>query len=87
MDPIATRLNTCFQTVFPDLPPKEIPTATQSSLATWDSTSAIMLLNVIEEEFEIVVDFDLVAELDSFNLIHKYLTGVVQGGTGGGGAA
>jgi hypothetical protein len=46
-----------------------------------------MLLNVIEEEFEIVVDFDLVAELDSFNLIHKYLTGVVQGGTGGGGAA
>jgi len=74
MDPITTRLTACFQTVFPDLPPAQIPQASQTSVAKWDSTAAIMLVNVIEEEFEIEIDFDQLAELDSFDRFHEYLS-------------
>ena len=74
MDPITTRLTACFQTVFPDLPPARIPHASQTSVPKWDSTAAIMLLNVIEDEFEIQIDFDLLAELDSFDRFHEYLS-------------
>jgi acyl carrier protein len=64
---------TCFQAVFPDLPAAEIPVGTQASVASWDSVAAITLVNVIEDEFGIQVDFDLLAELDSFDRIHEYL--------------
>jgi len=73
MDAIATRLSNCFETVFPDLPAKDIPAATQHTLAAWDSTAAIMLVNVIEDEFGIEVDFDRLGELDSFERICNYL--------------
>jgi len=73
MDPIATRLSNCFQTVFPDLPAAQIPDASQHSVAAWDSTAAIMLVNVIEDEFGIEVDFDRLGDLDSFERIHSYL--------------
>jgi len=73
MDAIATRLSNCFETVFPDLPARDIPAATQQSVAAWDSTAAIMLVNVIEDEFGIQVDFDRLGELDSFTGICQYL--------------
>lgn len=73
MDAIGDRLTTCFQTVFPDLPEAEIPVATQASVAAWDSSAVITLVNVIEDEFGIQVDFDLLAELDSFDRFHEYL--------------
>lgn len=74
MDTIATRLSSCFQTVFPNLPEAQIPVASQTSVPAWDSTAAIMLVNVIEDEFGIEVDFDRLAELDSFSRIHEYLS-------------
>jgi acyl carrier protein len=33
-----------------------------------------MLVNVIEDEFGIQIDFDRLAELDSFGRIHQYLS-------------
>ena len=78
MDPITLRLTTCFQTVFPDLPAAEIPAANQASVAAWDSVAAITLVNVIEEEFEIQMDFDQLADLDSFSHIHDYLSREMQ---------
>ena len=77
MDAIATRLTNCFQIVFPDVAPAEIPAASQVSLAAWDSTAAITLVNVIEDEFSIQIDFDRLADLDSFDKIHGYLSGAV----------
>jgi acyl carrier protein len=74
MDTIAQRLITCFQTVFPDLSETAIPHASQDSVAKWDSTAAIMLVNVVEDEFGIEMDLDRLAELDSFSRIHEYLT-------------
>lgn len=74
MDAIATRLTNCFQTVFPDLAPADIPAASQNSLAAWDSVAAITLVNVIEDEFAIPIDFDRLPELDSFEKIREYLS-------------
>jgi acyl carrier protein len=69
----AQRLAGCFQTVFPDLPEKQIRAATQANVAAWDSIAGITLVNVIEEEFHIPLDFELLGELDSFERILKYL--------------
>jgi acyl carrier protein len=67
------RLTSCFQTVFPDLPEMSIPSASQALIPAWDSIAAITLVNVIEEEFQLQMDFDLLGELDSFQRILKYL--------------
>jgi acyl carrier protein len=75
MDNVEQRLETIFTTVFPDLPKQKIPTASQDSVENWDSVAAITLMNLIEEEFEIEMDFDDVAELTSFSKIHEYLKG------------
>jgi len=73
MEQIKFRLVSCFQTVFPDLTETDIPSVSQASLATWDSVSTIALVNVMEEEFAIVIDLESVADLDSFHHIHEYL--------------
>ena len=67
------RLIGCFQTVFPELSAAEIPSASQATVETWDSIAAITLVNVIEEEFQIQMDFDMLGELDSFPKILKYI--------------
>lgn len=73
MDQITTRLVRCFQTVFPGLGDREAQAATQESVAAWDSVAAITLMNVMEEEFGIQMDFEQLAELDSFHRIRDYL--------------
>lgn len=77
MDNLEERLVRVFETVFPDLPADTIPTASQSSTQGWDSIAAITLINLIEEEFEIQMDFDRAAELTSFPEILAYLKGTV----------
>lgn len=78
MSEVEDRLTKCFQTVFPDLPEAEIRKARQESITAWDSVAGITLLNVIEEEFQIQVDLELLAELDSFEHICDYLTRLVN---------
>ena len=79
MDDIRNRLIACFSTVFPALPEDQIPAATVSSVREWDSVTAIALLNVVEEEFGNQIDFEDLAELDSFDAIANYLkTRLVQ---------
>jgi acyl carrier protein len=75
MDNLEQRLETIFATVFPGLPPEKIRAASQSSLETWDSVAAITLLNLIEEEFEIQLDFEDIGDLTSFSSIAEYLKG------------
>jgi acyl carrier protein len=67
------RLITCFSAVFPDLAEAQIPSATVSSVQTWDSIAMLNLVNVIEEEFKIEVDFDAIPELDSFAKFLEYV--------------
>lgn len=73
MDTTKGRLISCFQIVFPDLPESNIPAANQESVAAWDSIAAITLVNVIEDEFQIQMDLDQLADLDSFPRILDYL--------------
>lgn len=73
MDDTKQRLTRCFATVFPELNEQEIHRASQASVASWDSVASITLVNVIEEEFETQIDFDVVAELVSFDLVLDYV--------------
>lgn len=73
MDNSETRLITIFENVFPDLPVDRIPNASQDSVPNWDSVAAITLMNVIEQEFDIQMDFDDLGELTSFQKIRAYV--------------
>ena len=73
MDDMGKRLAGCFQVVFPDLREGEIPSASQETVAAWDSVAAITMMSVIEDEFALEMDLDDLADLDSFAKIHAYL--------------
>ncbi len=73
MDELKGRLCHCFAVAFPDLKPREIPSASMGSLASWDSLAVITLVSLIEEEFSITIPPDDVIELVSFELILEYL--------------
>jgi acyl carrier protein len=75
MDNAEQRLIKVFETVFPDLPKEKLRSASQESVESWDSVAAITLINLIEEEFEMEMDFDDVADLTSFSRILDYLNG------------
>lgn len=75
MDSTEKRLARVLETVFPDLPPEKVRTASQDSVQNWDSVAAITLMNLVEEEFGIEMDFDDLGELTSFPTILKYLEG------------
>lgn len=66
------RLENCFRLVFPDM---KIPVeqASTENVAEWDSVAAITLTNVIEEEFGFQIDFEALAELDSFAKVLAYV--------------
>jgi len=73
MNEVRQRLTTCFATVFPHLSEDQILHASPRTIPEWDSVSAISLVNVVEEEFETQIDFEYLAELDSFDALAKYL--------------
>jgi acyl carrier protein len=73
MSDLEARLAKCFLVIFPDLKSTEVSRATSNSMPAWDSAASIMLVNVIEEEFGIQIDMDMVPELVSFERISQYL--------------
>ena len=78
MNNVKDRLIKAFEAVFPKIPKAAIPAASQISVENWDSVAAITLINVIEEEFHIQIDFDDAVELTSFAKILAYLEGRVS---------
>lgn len=72
------RLVKCFEIVFPDLNEELIPAASQATVPGWDSIAAITLVNVIEDEFQFQMDFDLLPELNSFGGILAYVEAQVK---------
>jgi len=73
MDDVRNRLIKCFEMVFPDLPQERITTATQRGLAEWDSLATVTLINVIEDEFQIEMDLEKLAQLNSFDRVLETL--------------
>jgi acyl carrier protein len=73
MDDVTKRLIKCFQVVFPGLPESQVPAASQEALESWDSVATVTLANVVEEEFSIPMDFDRLAELNSFETVREWV--------------
>lgn len=73
MNDVRDRLTQCFAAVFPDLSPSEIPRASMTSVANWESLSTVTLISVIEEEFGIEVPAEDLEAFVSFELIADWL--------------
>jgi acyl carrier protein len=73
MDNITSRLTSCFRAVFPDLSESEIPAASQDSVRAWDSVATITLINVIDDEFHVLLDYEHLADYRSFEDVRSYL--------------
>lgn len=73
MNDLRQRLAQCFSVVFPDLQGEEVYRASPASVAAWDSAATIILANVVEEEFQVKLDYDTLPELTSFDLILDHL--------------
>jgi acyl carrier protein len=71
-----SRLIRCFASVFPDLTPEEIRLSSAESVGSWDSLSAVRLAAVIQEEFLVEIDEDVLPDLDSFGAFWSYLRGL-----------
>jgi acyl carrier protein len=67
------RLIKCFDVVFPNLSPAEVPRASSASIATWDSLATVTLVSVIEEEFAVTIMPEEFENFVSFELIRECL--------------
>jgi acyl carrier protein len=73
MNNLQARLANCFSAVFPDITSDDIPSASTSSLAAWDSVAHVTILSSVSEEFGVDLEMEDYEELVSFPLILKYL--------------
>lgn len=74
-----TRLAECFQRVFPALPADRVASATPAAIAEWDSLASISLVTLIEQEFNVLVDFEELAKLESFHAVEQYVRTLLPG--------
>jgi len=63
---VRDRLAQCFVAVFPDLSAEQAASASNETLATWDSLATVTLVNLIEEEFRLQIDPEDFGEIQSF---------------------
>lgn len=74
MSDVRSRLIGCFQAVFDGLADAQAEQAVRATMDEWDSVAAITLVNLMEEEFNVQVDYDRLTDLGSFGQILEYLT-------------
>lgn len=74
MPDVRSRLVTCFHTVFEGLSDTQIEESARNSMEEWDSVAAITLVSVLEEEFNVQIDYERLPEFDTFSKILNYLT-------------
>lgn len=67
------RLVRCFVSVFAGLTPEEIRATGAESKGIWDSLSAVTLAAVVQEEFNVEIDPEILPHLDSFEAFRTYL--------------
>jgi acyl carrier protein len=71
---VRDRLRRCFAAYFSSLSEEEIPRASMTSVADWDSMASVTLIGVVSEEFGIEVATEDYEQFVSFELILDYLT-------------
>ena len=74
------RLIRCFASVFPGLSEEEIRGTSAQSGGIWDSLSAVTLVAVIQEEFSLDIEPEILPELSSFEAFRSYLTRMIPAG-------
>ncbi len=67
------RLIRCFASVFPGLSVEELRSMNSESAGNWDSLSTVTLAAVIQEEFSLEIDPEVLPRLDSFDAFRTYL--------------
>jgi acyl carrier protein len=67
------RLLQCFASVFPGFTEEEIRQASPESNGAWDSLSTVTLAAVIQEEFDLEIDPEILPELDCFDAFSRYV--------------
>ena len=77
------RLIRCFASVFPGLSAEEIRGTTAQSEGIWDSLSSGTLVAVIQEEFNLDIDSEILPKLNSFEAFRSYLTRMIPGAMNG----
>ena len=73
MPELDDRLTRCFASVFPAVPPDQIPAASVESVPAWDSLAAVTLIAILEQEFAIQIDLMEMPELTSYHAVRDYL--------------
>jgi acyl carrier protein len=68
-----SRLLRCFASVFPWLGPDEIRNINAESSENWDSLSAVTLSAVVQEEFGVNIDPEILPSLRSFEAFQRYV--------------
>jgi acyl carrier protein len=68
------KLVSCFKQVFPNLSRIDILSASQGSIAAWDSIAHVTLISLIGEEFGIELDFEDFDEATSFAAFRDVLS-------------
>ena len=72
------RLLRCFASVFAGLSSQELREVSAQSSGVWDSLSAVTLVAVIQDEFDIEINPEALPHLDSFEAFHAYLCRVIS---------
>jgi acyl carrier protein len=67
------RLLNCFASVFPGLSYEDIRNSNAESIGAWDSLSSVTLAALIQEEFNLEIDPEVLPQLDSFEAFRAYL--------------
>jgi acyl carrier protein len=73
MNDVRERLIACFTSVFPSLTAESATTANVDAVASWDSGHHFILIQVIEEAFDIRFPETVLGEIDSFQGFEQYL--------------
>ena len=63
----------CFRTLFPEQSDEALLAATPDTVERWDSTNHFVLLQVVEEEFDVRIPERTGGELLSYKEIRGYL--------------
>jgi acyl carrier protein len=67
------RLLRCFASVFPGLSPEEIRRTSAQEQGIWDSLATVTLISVIQEEFQLEIEPEMLEHLDSFEAFRRYI--------------
>lgn len=73
MNDARERLVNCFAAAFPKLSEEEIQLATPDRVKEWDSVSNVVLISVIEEEFNTSISIEDFERLRSFESALRFL--------------